>query len=283
MDDKWRHRFLTWGMVIAVFGTRFAFPILIVWGTSSLSLLQSTILPFENAKLYAETVSAAHVKIAGFGGSFLLMVFLAYMFDDEKETNWVPGLERAMQWLGARGGLWPVIAWNGLITLLVQYCIIKNHDDQTAFGIASGAGTLVWLLVHWIGEKLQGDGNKTAAAAGLGSFLYLEVLDSSFSFDGVVSAFAITDSIVLIALGLGIGAMFVRSMTLHMVDKGTLNSLKYLENGAFWSIGVLTALMFAGTVHEIPEVVTGLSAALILGAATIHSLLVKKSEAVAAS
>jgi hypothetical protein len=110
-------------------------------------------------------------------------------------------------------------------------------------------------------------------------FIYLNVLDATFSFDGVVGAFAVSNSIILIGLGLGIGSMFVRSMTIHMVEKDTLGGLPYLEHGAFWSIGVLTAMMFAGTVVDIPEVVSGLSAAIILGIAVVHSLIANKAEA----
>lgn len=274
MDDTWRHRFLTWGMLISVAGVRILFPILIVWGTSSLNLVQSALLPFQDATLYASTVQAAHVKIAGFGGSFLLMVFAAYMMDGEKETFWIPGVERFLKLLGA-DSIWGVLAFTSVITCLIQYFVV-DADHSNEFMWATHFGMIAWLAIHFLGEYL---GNKgTAAAAGIGGFLYLNVLDASFSFDGVVGAFAVSDSIILIAIGLGIGSLFVRSMTIHMVDKGTLGELKYLESGAFWSIGVLTALMFASTVVEIPEIVSGGSAALILGLAVIHSLIANKQE-----
>lgn len=282
LDNTWRHRFLTWGMVFSVFGVRVLFPILIVWGTSALSLVQSATLPFENAQLYAATVSAAHVKIAGFGGSFLLMVFLAFMMDEEKEEHWIPGIESLLSKLSSLGN-WGIVLLAGIIEVAVQYLVIPA-DQGFEFAVASSAGTAAWLAVQYLGEKLGGGtGASTAAKSGLGMFIYLNVLDATFSFDGVVGAFAVSNSIILIGLGLGIGSMFVRSMTIHMVEKDTLGGLPYLEHGAFWSIGVLTAMMFAGTVVDIPEVVSGLSAAVILGISVVHSLIANKAEAKAAT
>src|SRR6202044_2370603 len=89
-------------------------------------------------------------------------------------------------------------------------------------------------------------------------FLYIEVLDASFSFDGVVGAFAITSDPILIAIGLGIGAMFIRSLTVFLVRKGTLNDYVYLEHGALWAIGALAVLLFLTMKWDVPEVVTGL-------------------------
>lgn len=276
MSDVWRHRFLTWGMLFSVLIVRLAFPIIIVWGSSSLSLIQSAVLPFNDPNLYASTVQAAHVKIAGFGGSFLLMVFAAFMMDEEKENHWIPGIERALKYLGGNT-IWGPLAFNAIITTAVQYLVVdKAH--QTEFCFSSSLGVIAWLAVHFLGEYLNNKGPATAAKVGLGAFIYLNVLDASFSFDGVVGAFALSNNILLIAAGLGIGSMFVRSMTIHMVDKGTLGELEYLEHGAFWSIGVLTAIMFASTVVDIPEIVSGLSAASILGIAAIHSLMIKNKE-----
>jgi hypothetical protein len=99
----------------------------------------------------------------------------------------------------------------------------------------------------------------------MGMFLYLEVLDASFSFDGVVGAFAITNNLFIIMIGLGIGAMFVRSLTIMLVEKGTLSEFRYLEHGAFYAIGILAIIMFANTIFHIPEVITGLIGAAFIG------------------
>jgi hypothetical protein len=107
---------------------------------------------------------------------------------------------------------------------------------------------------------------------GIAGFLYLELLDASFSFDGVVGAFALTDNLLIIALGLGAGAMFVRSFTLFLVERQTLEHYRYLEHGAFWAIGALAAVMLAGVQWDVPEAVTGLLGAALIVAALISSV-----------
>ena len=130
------------------------------------------------------------------------------------------------------------------------------------------------LAVDALGHVLDRWGQATAAAgqAGLGAFLYLEVLDASFSFDGVIGAFALTQNLFLIAIGLGIGAMYVRSMTVMLVERGTLAEFRYLEHGAFWSILILSVVMFAQSMWHIPEVVTGLGGAFVIGLSLLSSL-----------
>jgi uncharacterized protein len=113
------------------------------------------------------------------------------------------------------------------------------------------------------------------AQSGIGLFLYLEVLDASFSFDGVVGAFAITQNLLVIMLGLGSGAFFVRSITIYLVEKKTLNQFKFLEHGAFYAIGTLGAIMVVSPFFHISEWITGLIGVVILGMAIWAS---RKSE-----
>ena len=114
---------------------------------------------------------------------------------------------------------------------------------------------------------------KAAGKAGFFLFLYLEVLDASFSFDGVIGAFAITSDPILIALGLGlIGAMFVRSLTVFLVRKGTLSEYIYLEHGAHWAIGALALILFVSIGVHISEFITGLLGVGFIGAALWSSI-----------
>ena len=126
-------------------------------------------------------------------------------------------------------------------------------------------------------EESRAGQNATTVAAksGLGMFLYLEVLDASFSFDGVIGAFAITTNLFIIAIGLGIGAMFVRSLTIMLVEKNTLEEYQYLEHGAFYAIIALAIIMFLKTFIHVPEVITGLIGAGFIAVAFVHSLVVK--------
>ena len=117
---------------------------------------------------------------------------------------------------------------------------------------------------------------KQAGMAAFMTFIYLQILDSSFSFDGVIGAFAITSNIVLIAIGLGIGAIWVRSFTVFMVRKGTLNEFVYLEHGAHYTVFVLAVVMLASALFQIPEVVPGLTGLGIILASIIASVRVRK-------
>ncbi len=100
----------------------------------------------------------------------------------------------------------------------------------------------------------------------------LEVLDASFSFDGVIGAFALSQNLFVIAIGLGIGAMYVRTMTIMLVERGTLSQYRYLEHGAFYAILALSVIMFTQTLIHIPEAITSLGGAVLIGVALLASI-----------
>jgi hypothetical protein len=156
------------------------------------------------------------------------------------------------------------------VTLIVLYVFsLYQHEHEKMTFLVSGIwGLVTYVAVDGVGAFLQSpdeteqlDLNK----ASMGMFLYLEVLDASFSFDGVVGAFAVTNNLFIIMIGLGVGAMFVRSLTIMLVEKGTLSEFRFLEHGAFYAIGSLAVIMFTNTVAHIPEVVTGLIGAILIG------------------
>lgn len=141
-------------------------------------------------------------------------------------------------------------------------------------------GILLYLLVGSVDALFESeeseDGMGPAKRSGIAAFLYLEVLDASFSFDGVIGAFAITRDVVIIMLGLAIGAMFVRSMTVYLVHKGTLDEFVFLEHGAHYAIGVLAIIMLVGTVYHVPEVLTGLIGVAFIAASVWSSIRYRK-------
>ncbi len=104
-----------------------------------------------------------------------------------------------------------------------------------------------------------------AGRSGLLGFLYLILLDASFSLDAVIGSFAISNDIVIIVLGLSAGAMFVRSLTLHFVHQGTLERYVFLEHGAYYAIGALAVIMLVSILHPVPEVITGLAGLVFIG------------------
>ncbi|MGN6495811.1 MAG: DUF475 domain-containing protein, partial [Tsuneonella sp.] len=153
--------------------------------------------------------------------------------------------------------------------------------------IAGLFGIVAFIAVHALGEVMQKREERAklsgaAIHAGLGGFLYLNVLDASFSFDAVIGAFALSNNMVIIALGLSIGAMFVRSMTLLLVRRGTLSEYRYLEHGAFWAIIALSAIMLLSARFDIPESVTGLIGAALIGISLWWSVRANRREAATA-
>jgi uncharacterized protein len=266
MDEIWRKRFLTWGMIIAVFGMRILFPLLIVGIAAKIGPIDAVKLAATNPEEYERIISSAHIGISGFGGAFLAMVGLKFFFDSDKEVDWIGSVERQLKRLS------DVEAVEIALVLLAVYGVstLIPAADALTFLVSSVLGILTFIGVEALGTILKApeaasDSAQAAAKSGLAMFLYLQVLDSSFSFDGVIGAFAISNNMFIIALGLAIGAMFVRSMTIMLVDKGTLAEYRYLEHGAFWAILALAAIMLLSARYEIPETLTGLIGAFLIG------------------
>ena len=264
MDEIWRRRFLTWGIAFAVFGMRIVFPLAIVAIAASLGPVEAVRLAAANPAEYERIITGAHVGIAGFGGAFLAMVGLKFFFDSDKEVHWIRMVEERLSKLSS------VDAIEIAIVLLALYGISNLLPREEAFTyLVSGIfGILAYLAVEAVNSLLEPEQTGAAEVAvrsGLAGFLYLNLLDSAFSFAGVFGAFALSNNIFIIALGLGIGAMFVRSMTILLVDRGTLAEYRYLEHGAFWAILALAAIMLLSARFHIPEVITGLIGALLIG------------------
>jgi hypothetical protein len=269
-DAFWQKLFLTVGIVVAVFGMRLLFPLLIVSVATGLGLVEVWHMATATPELYSMHLTNAHGQVAAFGGAFLLLVFLNFLFDEEKELHWLGWIEKKF---GQHGTEPLAIA----LTLGAVFACVALVDAQEKYSVlaAGVVGVTVYLAVGWISTLLEDeqpdddDDDVTETGVGItaasvvkgsiGGFLYLEVLDASFSFDGVIGAFAITSDVVIIMLGLAIGAMFVRSLTVFLVHKGTLDEYVYLEHGAHYAIGILALIMLASVKYHIPEWFTGLS------------------------
>ncbi|MFE0645839.1 DUF475 domain-containing protein [Streptomyces sp. NPDC058877] len=286
MNAFWQKIFLTIGVLIAVFGMRLVFPVVIVAISAKIGPIEAVDLALNDADRYQELVTDAHPSIAAFGGMFLLMIFLDFIFED-RDIQWLRWIERPLAKLGKVDMLSVCIA---LIILLITSMTFATHAhqhggahvDKAQTVLISGiAGLITYLVVgglsgyfenrleeeeereHEAEEEAQRSGKKVSAVQLAGKaaffmFLYLEVLDASFSFDGVIGAFAITNDIVLMALGLGVGAMYVRSLTVYLVRQGTLDDYVYLEHGAHYAIGALAVILMVTIQYEINEVITGL-------------------------
>ena len=290
-DKFWKTIFLTVGMLVAVFGMRLVFPIVIVAMTADMGMMEVVQMALNDPKEYASKLTAHHAEISAFGGMFLMLVFLNFIFD-ENEVMWFKWLERRLARFGKIDAMSVFVAMASLMLALHWV-----HDEQKSAVLIAGIwGILIYLGVNVFSGMLEGAGNddestpdmvegKQVASAiargGIAGFLYLEVLDASFSFDGVIGAFAITNDVIIIMLGLAIGAMFVRSMTIFLVEKGTLDEFIYLEHGAHYAIGALAVIMLLATMHiEVPEIVTGLIGVAFIAVALMQSISYRKKHAV---
>jgi hypothetical protein len=258
-DAFWKKLFLGVGIIIAVFGMRLLFPLVIVAVAADISLAEVWTLALNDPKAYSTHLTNHHAEVAAFGGAFLLLVFLNFLLDHEKETHWLGNVEKKLGSLGKMSSVSVMITLGALLA-----CLALVEGGQKLVVLVSGLwGVLIYVAVDGISSLLEKEEQGSNVGdmvkrGGIGGFLYLEVLDASFSFDGVIGAFAITSDVVIIMLGLAIGAMFVRSMTVFLVEKGTLDEFVYLEHGAHYAIGILALIMLASIKYHIPEIFTGL-------------------------
>ena len=276
MTPAWQRRFLTWGILIAVFGMRIIFPLLIVVIAAQIGPIEAVILAAREPAEYARIMNDAHLPIAAFGGTFLMMVGLTYFFNQEKDIHWIEWLESHM----ARSASIKGIEIALVLLLILLFSNLLEGEEATTFVYSAIYGLLTFLAVEVLGGLLDASQRAMSEAAkgGLGAFIYLEVLDASFSFDGVIGAFALTQNLFIIAIGLGIGAMYVRSMTIMLVEKGTLAEYRYLEHGAFYAILILSVIMYVQTLVHIPEVITGLGGAALIGISLWSSIKYNREE-----
>ncbi len=278
MTPVWQRRFLTWGILIAVFGMRIVFPLAIVAIFAWINPFAAMHLALSDPDEYSRIIGHAHGPISAFGGTFLMMVALKFFIDEDKSVDWVVALEKRLRLWGSIRGF--EIAFVLLVVVVISRSL--PVQELAPFLFAAVMGLLVFTLVDGLGTYLDNIAGKTTeigAKGGLGAFLYLEVLDASFSFDGVIGAFALTTNILLIAIGLGIGAMYVRSMTIMLVERGTLAEFRYLEHGAFYSIFALSIVMFLQSIVHVHELITGGIGIALISLAFFASILHNKREA----
>jgi hypothetical protein len=294
MSEFWQKIFLTVGILVAVFFMRLVMPLLLVSVTTGLNFVEVINLALakgdpEQPGTYGHYLHDAHPQIAAFGGMFLFLLFLNWLFE-VKDIKWLTWIEHPLEKIGQLKAVSFLVA----LAFLLVGAALADHEHQANVLIAGIAGIITYVLVDGLGSLFEGDdedeikipGQHDAVEAKSGQsglvkatgraafflFIYLEVLDASFSFDGVVSAFAITADPIIIALGLGfIGAIFVRSITIFLVRQGTLNKFVYLDHGAHWAIGALAGILIFSIGFEIPEVVTGLIGVALIVAAFISS------------
>ena len=279
MSPLWQKRFLTWGILIAVFGMRFLFPLLIVAIFAHLNFLDVLNMALNDTEKYSHYLHTSHPYVITFGASFLIMLFLNYFFNTEKKIHWIKFIEEKLTYCGKIKGLSTIIA-SICIFSVQHFC---TEIDKMQLIISGVSGIIIYLLIDGLSKALEkrADNSKTSvdcppnfnfANSCFINFLYLELIDASFSLDGALGAFALSKDIIIITLGLSIGAMFVRSLTIMLVEKKTLQHYIYLEHGAHWAIGALAVIMYISAVQEVSEIITGFIGLIFIGLAFISSI-----------
>ncbi len=264
MNKFWRTMFLTVGIAVAVFGVRLILPLVLVSTTTGHSVAFVLDLALHHPDQYALHLHEAYPIIAAFGGVFLLMIGLRF-FGEQREVKWLNTIEGP---LGEFNQPWWVSIVGSVIAVTVIFTVIAPGNRRVALAAITGAVTFIIIkaISHLLVRSQRG-----TKQSGWTQFLYLELLDATFSFDGVIAAFAITKEVLLIAAGLGIGALYVRSITVHLLKAQTLTHYRYLVHGAHYAILALSGLLLASIRLDIPELLSGGIGLLIIGAAFEHS------------
>lgn len=273
MSPMWQRLFMTVGIFIAVFVVRFALPIFIVMATAGLGFKEVLDLALNHPKEYEHHLTDSEPVINAFGGTFLLMIALSYFIDYQKKTHWLGFLER---YLGKLGKFDNLTVFVMLIAAIIVYFTVDPLHHATVL-IASISAMALHIGLELLSAAMGGHEkhltvkHKVGLAA-FASFVYLEVLDASFSLDGVIGAFALTNDVIIIMAGLGAGAVWVRAMTIHLVRSNALAKYVFLEHGAHWAIGFLGGVMLLKLYHiELPEWIVGSLGIVFIVAAILWS------------
>lgn len=276
---------MTIGILVAVFGMRIVFPIVVVMASAGLSWDRVLDLALHHPTEYAAALNGAHPSISSFGGMFLMMLALHFLFDKSRTIHWLGPIERPLQRIGR---WWMPAAVSAAVLAIVVSLPLNHHPEETLTAGIIGIGAYLFLngmsafftRHHEEAEKRAGKKLLKTGMAGFSAFLYLEVLDASFSLDGVIGAFAVTQNVILIAVGLGVGAVWVRSMTLYMVRHKVLHAYRYIEHGAHYTIGILSVILLLSLFFHIPEMITGGFGVLVIAASVIASKRAEKETVV---
>lgn len=274
MPEAIQKIFLTWGILVAIIGMRLLFPLLLVSIVLKSSPWHVLHLAINDPIQYAANIESAHHLISAFGGIFLLMVFLEFVFDNERKVYWLGWVERQIALLGNLPLVRTFIPVTSL--LAIYYCQESNLRMNTL--VAGVSGFVLYKLINRLSKLFMHNVKSNVVfnqKTLIFSFLYLEFIDASFSFDGVIGALAVSKDIVLITIGLGVGAIFMRAMTVILVRSQIMQKFAYLEHGAYYSLGILALLMLVGINYRISELVIASSSALVIISALLWSMFAR--------
>jgi hypothetical protein len=234
LPEKYRKIFLVWGLLLAVFVVRGLLPFLIVWfANPSLSIIEVVTFTFSGSEEINKYVEKSKPLLLLGGGVYLFFVFLSWLFLEEKK--YVHRVEQIIH----NQSVWFYAISSIFITAVIYFSLKEN----AILALAASIGSTAFFITDGFKKNAEEKEKEllTGNLSAWSKIMYLEVLDASFSIDGVIGAFAFTISVPLILIGNGIGAFVVREITIRGVD--VISKLVYLKNGAMYSIGILGGLM----------------------------------------
>lgn len=258
MSKRARRWFLTWGMLVAVFLVRGLLPFAIVWSfNSSLSIGQVLSAAWSSDPLVQESIHKSAPILLVAGGVFLLFLFLHWLFLEDKKL----GLPRTEKFFMTKG-VWFYAVVSVLLAVIAWFALQQSN----LMGFGAVVGSSLFFITHGFKQNAEAQEKKLlgSAQSDLSKLFFLEIIDTTFSIDGVLGAFAFTLSVPLILLGNGLGAVLVRELTIRNIEN--IKKYVYLKNGAMYSILVLGIIMILHSFgFKIPEFVSPLATILIIG------------------
>jgi uncharacterized protein len=282
MAPFWQRIFYTVGILVAAIGMRLLVPLAIVCVGARLGPFSALRLAYEDPNRYHQLLASAQPAIAAFGGAFLMMIFLGFVFEERDEV-WIGWIEQPLRRLGKLPRI------GEMIVLAFAIVAAATVPSAAAFKVTVGAiaGLLCYMTVDSAGQMIAKEADADGASrprmtvAGRAAFFlfcYLELLDATFSFDSVMGAFSVTLNLSLITIGLAIGAAYIRALTVYVVRKGTLEEYRYLEHGAYYAIGMLALLLMVQVWRDVPDVLTASAGGLLIVAAVASSLRARRRQ-----
>ena len=258
MGAKARRWFLTWGMFIAVFLVRGLLPFAIIWAfNTSLNPLQVLSAAWSSDPLVLESIEKSAPILLVAGGVFLLFLFLHWLFLEEKHF----GLPKAEKFFMSKG-VWFYATVSILLAIIAWFAL----KESNLMGFGAVVGSSLFFITHGFKQNAEEQEQKLlgSSSSDLSKLFFLEIIDTTFSIDGVLGAFAFTLSVPLILLGNGFGALLVRQLTVSNIER--IKKYVYLKNGAMYSILVLGVIMILHSFgFHIPEYLSPLCTFIIIG------------------
>jgi hypothetical protein len=258
MSKRAKRWFLTWGMFIAVFVVRGVLPFVIIWAFNpALRITQVLSAAWSSDPLVQDSIHKSAPILLVAGGVFLLFLFLHWLFLEEKNV----GLPKTENFFMSKG-VW-FYAVVSILLAVISWFALKQ---SSLMGFGAVIGSSLFFITHGFKQNAESQEKKLlgGAQSDISKLFFLEIIDMTFSIDGVLGAFAFTLSVPLILIGNGLGAFLVRELTLRNIER--IKRYVYLKNGAMYSILVLGIIMILHSFgFKIPEFVSPVATFIIIG------------------